>query len=270
MPTAAAARNTARAAASNALPRRLGDISRRRTRRPPSETGAISHKDRPTQAPAFDTNRPFSRQRGGPPLARKANRHPRCVMKCHAMSCSAARRPSRPASPERRSSPSCMSFLHRAFVPFPPPPACRAERPFFARIACACARAFAPARLCAPDCARVSPAQGARLPSVPLGFFRTGARQETERPPDAASSCLILPQICSSQAVSGIISKIRNKVPPPKGDTGTRHEMSCFVTIRCAPVRRHVSRTLSHLLPCEASIWKVFRYIASHGHNSFS
>ena len=268
MPTAAAARNTARAAASNALPRRLGDISRRRTRRPPSETGAISHKDRPTQAPAFDTNRPFSRQRGGPPLARKANRHPRCVMKCHAMSCSAARRPSRPASPERRSSPSCMSFLHR--VSF------RSRR---RRLPCGaslfrayrmCSRVRSRRRGFARLIARASPAQGARLPSVPLGFFRTGARQETERPPDAASSCLILPQICSSQAVSGIISKIRNKVPPPKGDTGTRHEMSCFVTIRCAPVRRHVSRTLSHLLPCEASIWKVFRYIASHGHNSFS
>ena len=69
-----------------------------------------------------------------------------------------------------------------------PAPGLPAARPFFARIACARARPSAPARF-ARLIARASPAEGARLPFVPLGIFRAGAKPETKRPPDAASSC---------------------------------------------------------------------------------
>ena len=52
----------------------------------------------------------------------------------------------------------------------------------------------------APDCARTrEQAQGARLPSVSQGVFRTGAKQETKQPADAASSCPILPQFSQGQ-----------------------------------------------------------------------
>ena len=51
-----------------------------------------------------------------------------------------------------------------------PAPGLPAARPFFARIACARARLSAPARF-ARLIARASPAEGARLPFVPLGFF---------------------------------------------------------------------------------------------------
>ena len=72
-------------------------------------------------------------------------------------------------------------------TPSLPPPLPRGAGPFFARIACARPPAFAPARF-ARLIARASQAQGAHLPSVPLGFFRAGAKQETKRPADAASS----------------------------------------------------------------------------------
>ena len=49
--------------------------------------------------------------------------------------------------------------------------------------------------------ARASQAQGALLLSVPRGFFRAGAKPETKRPPDAASSCLILPWFFQGQAL---------------------------------------------------------------------
>ena len=75
-----------------------------------------------------------------------------------------------------------------------------AARPFFARIACVHAPAFAPARS-ARLIARASQAQGAALLSVPLGFFCAGARRETKQPPDAASFCLILPLISENQAL---------------------------------------------------------------------
>ena len=53
----------------------------------------------------------------------------------------------------------------------------------------------------APDCARANQAQGARLLSVPLGFFCAGARREAKQPPDAASFCLILPLISENQVL---------------------------------------------------------------------
>ena len=63
-----------------------------------------------------------------------------------------------------------------------------AARPFFARIACARVCAFRAGAHIARLIARACQAQGAHLPSVPLGFFRAGAKQETKRPADAASS----------------------------------------------------------------------------------
>ena len=86
-----------------------------------------------------------------------------------------------------------------------------AARPCFARIACAHAPAFAPARF-ARLIARASHAQGAPVLSVPLGFFRTGARRETKRPPDAASSCLILPRFYRGQALTGNYFIIRERI----------------------------------------------------------
>ena len=145
------------------------------------------------------------------PWQRAAGGGPRT---CHEMSCSVMRchvfpppRPSPTASPKRRMSPSCMSSLHRVSL--------RSRR---RRLACgatlfrayrmgARARVLAPARF-ARLIARANRAQGARLPFVPLGFFRAGTRRETKRPPDAASSCPILPQICRSQTNLGIISKL--------------------------------------------------------------
>ena len=111
-------------------------------------------------------------------------------MRCHV---SPPLRPPPPASPKRRPSQSCISFLHR--VSF------RSRRQrlpggaaLISRVSHGRAPAFAPARF-ARLIARASPAQGTRLPSVPMGFFRAGAKRETKRPPDAASSCPILPRI---------------------------------------------------------------------------
>ena len=78
----------------------------------------------------------------------------------------------------------------------------RAARPFFARIACAHAPAFAPA-LFARLIARAWTNAGRTSPVRSVGFFRTGARQETKRLPDAASSCLILPRFYKGQALTG-------------------------------------------------------------------
>ena len=124
----------------------------------------------------------------------------RCVMKCHVLSCSAGTRPSPPAlrrlcrpHPAYRSSIAFRSLRAAAGLP--------AARPFSARIAGAPAPAFAPARF-ARLIARASQAQGASLPFVPLGVFRTGAKRETKRPPDAAS-CPILPQFYRGQALFG-------------------------------------------------------------------
>ena len=137
-----------------------------------------------------------------------------------------------------------------------------AARPLFrAYRMCARARVRAGA-VRAPDCARANQAQGARLLSVPLGFFCAGARRETKQPPDAASFCLILPLISENQVLtqdlflycanlSGRIATRASsampspspapaapgKAQPPKAEDVSRHiaichEMSCFV-MRC-------------------------------------
>ena len=142
----------------------------------------------------------------------------RCVMKCHEMSCFVMVPYAQGSCPVAGPGMSA-AVLHRApgqsprfvcrsvfgmglsfctrFVPFFPPPGSPERRVPFSRVTHgARAPAFAPAR-CARLIAhaRASLAQGALLPSVPLGFFRAGARRETKWPADAASSCLILPRI---------------------------------------------------------------------------
>ena len=162
--------------------------------------------------------RPFIARRCG---AAAGTRHEMScsVMRCHV---SPPLRPSPPALPKRRPSASCISFL----LPLP----FRSRR---RRLACGASlfrayRMCAPARVCAgavraPDCAR-EPAQGARLPSVPLGFFRAGARRETKRPPDAASSCPILPRFYRGQALIGNYFIIRERIaiaaPPLRSPPG--------------------------------------------------
>ena len=76
-----------------------------------------------------------------------------------------------------------------------------AAGPFSARIACARERAFRVGARFARLIARAR-AGGHRTHvcrSFLRGFFRTGAKQETKRPADAASSCPILPQFSLGQ-----------------------------------------------------------------------
>ena len=141
---------------------------------------------------------------------------------CHEMSCSVMRchvfpppRPSPPASPKRRMSPSCMSSLHRVSL--------RSRR---RRLACGASlfRAYrmrARARVCAgavraPDCAR-EPGAGRTSPVRSVGGFFAPVQRETKRPPDAASSCPILPQFYGGQALIGnyfiIHERIATSVP---------------------------------------------------------
>ena len=109
-----------------------------------------------------------------------------------------------------RGSPACPRFISLSVFGMGPSSRSRSVRtaacqpaagPFFARIACARPRPrFAPARLCAPDCAR-EPSAGRRSPARSVGvFFRAGARRETKRPPDAASSCFILSWFCEGSS----------------------------------------------------------------------
>ncbi len=121
-------------------------------------------------------------------------------MRCHVPPHRARVRP--PLRSSVRPNPACRSSI--AFRSVRAAAGLPAARPCFARIAWARAPAFAPARfarLIARACAR-GQTQGARLPSVPLGFFRTGAKQETKRPADAACSCPILPQFYRGQALT--------------------------------------------------------------------
>ena len=128
-----------------------------------------------------------------------------------AMRCHEALRPSPPALPKRLPSVSCIPFLHR--VSFR---SRRQRLPGGASLfrayrmgarACVCAGAVR-----APDCPRASQAQGALLLSVPMGVFRAGAKRETKRPPDAASSCIILPRISQGQALTGTYFKLYEQI----------------------------------------------------------
>ena len=81
--------------------------------------------------------------------------------------------------------PVCLRHQVLPFDPVPLPLQARGGSHFRAYRARAGGRVGAGA-VRVPDCARET--ADARLPSVPLGFFRAGAKQETERPADAASS----------------------------------------------------------------------------------
>ena len=117
-------------------------------------------------------------------------------MRCHDPPRRASLR--RPRRSSVRPHPACPSSI--AFRSVRVAAGLPAVRPCFARIAWARPPAFAPARF-AHLIARASQAQVAPLPSIPLGIFRAVARQEAKRPPDAASSCPILPQFYGGQAL---------------------------------------------------------------------
>ena len=113
----------------------------------------------------------------------------RCVMKCHEPPCRAPFRRLRRSAARLHSA--CRSSIAFRSTPFrsrrrrP----CLRRVPFFARIACARVRAFASARF-----ARlIAHARARRRTHVCRPFlsssFRTGAKQETKQPADAASSC---------------------------------------------------------------------------------
>ena len=142
-----------------------------------------------------------------------------------------------------------------------------AARPFFARIACVHAPAFAPARS-ARLIARARAKRRAQLFCPFLRVFCAGARRETKQPPDAASFCLILPLISENQALiqdlfldcanlsgriamrasSAMLSPSPASAAPGKarlpkaGEVSRhvtiRHEISCSVMFRAAGVRR--------------------------------
>ena len=135
--------------------------------------------------------------------------------------------PSPPASPTLRPSRSCMPFLHSVSFRSRRGPARGVP---FSRVshARACAP-LAPARF-ARLIARASQAQGARLPSVPLGLFS----RRREAGDGAASGCRFLlshptTDILRSSPFRRFISYQANKPLSPAEDTGTCHEMSCFV-----------------------------------------
>ncbi len=125
-------------------------------------------------------------------------------MKCHEMSCSVMKCHDPPlpqGGPRLRRSAFCMPFLHRvSFRLRRRRPACGAALFRAYRMG---ARARVRAGANAGLIARASPAQGARLPSVPLGFFAParGGRRSGPRMP--LSPCLILPQFYRGQAPIG-------------------------------------------------------------------
>ena len=107
-----------------------------------------------------------------------------------------------------------------------------AARPCFARIACAPARAFAPARF-ARLVARASQAQGTLLPPVPVGFFRAGGRRSGPRVP--------LPPVSSYHGftevkpIPGIISNSTNKLWLPPRRLHARQHRPCIRVVAPDP-----------------------------------
>ena len=125
-------------------------------------------------------------------------------MKCHEMSCSVMKCHDPPlpqGGPRLRRSASCMPFLHSVSFRL------RRRRPACGAALFRAYRMGARARVCAgavraPDCAR-EPSAGRTSPVRSVGVFRAGAKQETKRPADAASSCPILSRFYRSQAFTG-------------------------------------------------------------------
>ena len=134
---------------------------------------------------------------------------------CHAMSCFAASRPFPSASPKlRRPYPAHRSsFRFRSVCAAAGLPA---AGPFSARIAHGRAPVGAGA-VRAPDCARArGQAQGARLPSIPLGFFapaRGGKRSGLRMPLPPVSFYHSFSEV---KLLSGIISKIYEQTTIPE------------------------------------------------------
>ena len=139
-------------------------------------------------------------------------------MKCHDVSCSAGTHPPPPTSSEVRLSPSCMSFVHRVSFRLHRRRLPGGASLFRAYRMCARARVSAGA-VRAPDCARARKRRAHFSRPFRWGFFRTGARRETKRPPDAASSCFILSWFCEGQAHFRYYFKFSmNKLPSPVTD----------------------------------------------------
>ena len=111
-------------------------------------------------------------------------------MKCHDLSCFVMRCHEPLRRPRR-------SFVRSC-------PACRSSsrfRPVPATGLPAAGLYFRAYHMCAIRRARQT--RGPRLLSVPLEFFRAGAKQEAKRPADAASTCPILPRIFRYQGRFG-------------------------------------------------------------------
>ena len=166
-----------------------------------------------------------------------------CVMRCHV---------SPPPLSAGLAEAPLVPMLHVVppshFVPFPPP-ACRRRVPIFARIACARAPAFAPARF-----ARlIAPARAKRRAHFSRPFRRVffapvrGRRRSGLRKP--------LPPVSSYHGFAGvkplpgIISEFMNKLLPPGEDTGTCHEMSCSAAARRRPLSMPAYHTFPHVKP---------------------
>ena len=143
----------------------------------------------------------------------------RCVMKCHVVSCDVIfrRRPAPLHQPRRsaaRPNPACRSCF--AFRSVRAAAGLPAARPFFARIACARAPAFAPAR----------------------GGRRSGLRMPLPPDPSYHSSTGVKP-------LPRIISYFMNKLLPPGGNAGTCHAMSCSAAPPASALSQCQPTTLS-------------------------
>ena len=162
-------------------------------------------------------------------------------MKCHV---SPLPRPSPLASPKRRPSASCISFLHRvSFRSRRHRLACGAAL-FRAYRMCACARVRAGA-VRAPDCARERRRAHFSRP-FRWGFFAPvrGKRRSGLRMP--LPPCLILPQFYRGQAPTGNYFIFHERIAT---SGRKRRDMSCDVMFRRPARRRPLSIPVYHAFP---------------------
>ena len=173
-------------------------------------------------------------------------------MKCHVLSCDVMfrRRPAPLRRPHR--SAARLHPAYRSSFRFRSVPAAAglpAARPFFARIACAHAPAFAPARF-----ARlIAPARAKRRAHFSRPFRRVffapargGRRSGLRKPLPPVSS---YHGFAGVKPLPGIISEFMNKLLPPGEDTGTCHEMSCSAAARRRPLSMPAYHTFPHVKP---------------------
>ena len=162
-------------------------------------------------------------------------------MKCHV---SPLPRPSPLASPKRRPSASCISFLHRvSFRSRRHRLACGAAL-FRAYRMCACARVRAGA-VRAPDCARERRRAHFSRP-FRWGFFAPvrGKRRSGLRMP--LPPCLILPRFYRGQAPTGNYFIFHERIA---ASGRKRRDMSCDVMFRRPARRRPLSIPAYHAFP---------------------